>query len=147
MIFLWTEAGLNNIALNGLESTLVGRSARLFANNIGFSWTRALGDLVEATYTGYTTITIAAPPLAGPYQDPILQNEYYKLPMASFGECTALPQTIYGMFLADTDMTTLYGMLVFDQPMTLLTDSTPRVNILFGMGQGAELSGNELDLS
>jgi hypothetical protein len=147
MIFQWTKAGLEAILGLGWYTELETGILHLYSNNIGFDWLRAIGDLTEANYTGYVAITALAVATTGPYQDPLSNEIYYKLPMASMGECTAVPQTIYGAYVTDSAGTVVYGMLVFDAPMGVVVNSTPRLNVLFPFGEGTELSGSELDLS
>lgn len=147
MNFLWTKDGLDAIIALGWSATIGTAVLRLYSNNIGWDWLRAIGDLTEATYTGYTHITALGGATKGPYQDPILNEIYYKLPMDTFGLCTAVPQTLYGAYVTDSAGSDVYGMLVFDAPMGVTVGATPRLNVLFPFGEGTELSGSELDLS
>jgi hypothetical protein len=145
-IWRWTKAGLlqfTNVA--DMSALLALVKLKLYSNNIGFDWNRVVGDLVEAAYTGYAPI---GPTLGvvGPYADPVTLNTYMKLPMVNFPTCTALPETEYGAYIVDTATgLVLYGMVVFDEPQFVDIGDTLRVNILFGLGEGAQQSSTELD--
>lgn len=147
MKFLWTKVGLETILVRDWSTVMATAVLGLYSNNIGFDWLRAIGDLTEAAYTGYAEIATLGTVTVGPYQDPLADEIYYKLAMASMGKCTALPETEYGAFVADSGKTLVYGMLVFDTPMGVTVGATPRVNVLFPFGEGTQLSGSELDLS
>jgi hypothetical protein len=147
MIFFWTKFGMDAIDTNGLFAEISLCTLRAFQNNVGFDWLRVSADMVEAAYTGYAAVDLSVHAPLGPYQDPILQNIFYKTPMQTLGKCTALPETLYGVYLAETIGGPLVGMAVFDTPVVLVAQSTPMVNVLYSIGQGQQLSGNELDLS
>jgi hypothetical protein len=146
MKFLFTEVGLTHLA-NGanLDTVLAAGTLHLFSNNVTYDWNRVVADLTDAAYTGYVPINLTAA-LSGPFQDPVNQNVFYKLPMASFGKCTALPETEYGVYLSDTATgLILFGMAVFDDPEFIAVGSTIFANVLFPIGQGNQLSGVEVD--
>lgn len=84
-----------------IATYLAACDVHLFINNVTVTPNLILGDLTEATFTGYALQNIAAP--AAPVNDPTYGGFSTFLPSNVF-TCTAAPgtpQTVYGWYLLD----------------------------------------------
>lgn len=149
MLFQFTEKFFAEITKAGgksLYDQVKLGTLELFTNAATPGWTSVIADFSLAAYTGYTPIDLVSG-LVGPYNDAILQNMFVKLPMHSFGQLTALPETEFGVMLKDTATGLIvWGAALFDAPIAVPVNGIPRVNMLFPIGQGEELSGVEMDV-
>lgn len=151
MKFSFTKLGFTYFSSVGGARTMMDMLAlgllKLNSNIVAFDWNVAIGAFTEAAFTGYVPIDLSvAGNLAGPYFDLPKQEVYGKTPMRGFGLCTALPETEQGFFLVDKATGLIvWGMATFDAPQFVAIGDVLRVNVLYPIGQGTELSGIELD--
>lgn len=96
---------------------------RLMKNNPAITSTTVIGDIQEATYGGYTPLSVSQVPFT--YTDPVTGALRFKMvePEGAWffnvGDTDDLPQTIYGVYVTDAGTTKLLGVGKFPTPITV----------------------------
>jgi len=107
-----------------LAPAMTGNKLHLASANFTPSEGLAIGDLTEATFTGYAAL-VAGTGAQGEGFDPGTLDSVIDI-LAPVGgwrfvvtSATGLPQTIYGFYLTNNAGSTLYGAALFDAPIVL----------------------------
>lgn len=96
----------------------------LVKNNVNFSKATVIGDLVQATFTGYSTIEIDIT-LVEQALDPLNDDSLVDVRAGATPfrwettNTTGLPQVIYGYALVNNAMDLYFCGASFDEPITL----------------------------
>lgn len=85
-----------------IATYLAAMHVRLFVNNKTINANTVIGDLIEATFTGYTAQAVATPDQ--PVKDPVNGGFSTFLPSHVFSASAPIDptQTVYGWYITDT---------------------------------------------
>lgn len=104
------------LILNGL---FIGTKIRLFQNNYTPVAATVIGDLTEATFSGYAQITLAGGAVAGALDAE--NRAVITWNAVTFTKAGATGNTIYGYYIVDNGGVLLW-LERFDAPISMTTD-------------------------
>jgi len=141
MRFLLVKGAFDYLVSSGNLGQLLNGSAMkaelVTDDPLTFDWTWDETSLTPATFTGSTAIVLTTH-VIGPFQDAVLQQEFYKVTNLSWTNTGAGPETVTGLQFMDKVSPQAGGVLILDDPVVINVGDTIVLNVPVGIGQATQ---------